>query len=102
MALASVVVTPAQKRPFYEPSPDVARDVFYVLTLGPPFCYPIPSFDVLSVKLRQARIFGATPEGQEHYYDVFIREDPSLSHSLPTWLTVIDAAVVDVSSKRSR
>ena len=42
MALSSVLVTPAQKRPFYEPSPDTVRDVFYVLSLGPPF---IPSFD---------------------------------------------------------
>ena len=33
MALSSVLVTPAQKRPFYEPSPDTVRDVFYVLSL---------------------------------------------------------------------
>ena len=25
----------------YEPSPDTVRDVFYVLSLGPHFCYPI-------------------------------------------------------------
>ena len=44
-SLSSVLVTPAQKRPFYELSPDTVRDVFYVLSLGPHFCYPIPSFD---------------------------------------------------------
>ena len=44
-ALSSVLVTPAQKRPFYELSPDTVQDVFYVLSLGPHFCHPIPSFD---------------------------------------------------------
>ena len=48
-ALSSVLVSPAQKRPFYELSPDTVRDVFYVLyiniSVGPHFCYPIPSFD---------------------------------------------------------
>ena len=44
-ALSSVLVTPAQKLPFYGPCPDTVRDVFYVLSLGPHFCYPIPSFD---------------------------------------------------------
>ena len=37
-ALSSVLVTPAQKQPFYELSPDTVRDVFYVLSLGPHFC----------------------------------------------------------------
>ena len=44
-ALSSVLATPAQKRPFYELSPDTVQDVFYVLSLGAHFCYPIPSFD---------------------------------------------------------
>ena len=44
-ALSSVLATSAQKRPFYELSPDTVQDVFYVLSLGPHFCHPIPSFD---------------------------------------------------------
>ena len=44
-ALSRVLVTPAQKQPFYKPSLDTVRGVFYVLSLGPYFCYPIPSFD---------------------------------------------------------
>ena len=64
-----------------------------VLYLGSPFCYPIPSFDALCVELRRARIHGATPEGQQHIYDVFIREDPSLTHSLPSWMTVLNIEV---------
>ena len=34
MAISSVLVTPAQKRPCYELSPDTVQDVFYVLSLG--------------------------------------------------------------------
>ena len=45
MPLSSVLTTPAQKRPFYELSLDIVQDVFYVLSLGPHFCHPIPSFD---------------------------------------------------------
>ena len=44
-ALSSVLATSAQKRPFYKLSPDTVQDVFYVLSLGPHFCHPIPSFD---------------------------------------------------------
>ena len=44
-ALSSVLATSAQKRPFYELPPDTVQDVFYVLSLGPHFCHPIPSFD---------------------------------------------------------
>ena len=44
-ALSSVLATSAQKRPFYELSPDTVQDVFYVLSLRPYFCHPIPSFD---------------------------------------------------------
>ena len=43
------------------------------------------------------RIEGCTKAGKFLTYDVFIREDPSLNRSLPTWLTVLDWTVVDVS-----
>ena len=37
---------PAQKQSFNKLFPDTVRDaIFYVLCLGPHFCYPIPSFD---------------------------------------------------------
>ena len=54
-----------------------------MLNVGPPFRYVIPSFDVISVGLRQIVIHGATPEGEEHTYDVFVCNDPSLSRPLP-------------------
>lgn len=74
MALSSVLITPAKHRPSYDPEEgDAEQDFFCVLGLGPPFCYAIPSFDVLSVELRQMRIHGATPEGDQHTYDLFIR-----------------------------
>ena len=68
-----------------------------MLGIGPPFRYVITSFDVISVELKPIRIHGATPQGEEHIYDGFIRNDPSLSHSLPAWMTVMDSTVVDVS-----
>ena len=37
------------------PSYESVRDLFSVLSLGPPFCYVIPSFDVLLVELRKGR-----------------------------------------------
>ena len=37
-SMHGVLVTPAQKQPFYELSPDTVRDVFCVL-IGPHFCY---------------------------------------------------------------
>ena len=48
-ALSSVLVTPAQKRPFYEPSPDTVWDVFYVLSLGPHYCYIATLFQALTI-----------------------------------------------------
>ena len=42
-------------------------------------------------------IHGATPEGEEHIYDVFVRNDPSLSRPLLAWMTVMDATVIGVS-----
>jgi hypothetical protein len=93
-----VYPAPSSARPFYDPkSEDDVKDCFSVLGIGPPFPFVIPSFDVLSVELKPLRIHGATPQGEEHTYDGFIRNDPSLSHSLPAWMTVMDSTIVDVS-----
>ena len=44
MALSSVLATSAQKRPFYELSPDTVQDVFYVLRpLQIDFLFPVHS-----------------------------------------------------------
>ena len=74
-------------------------DLFSILNVGPPFRHVIPSFDVISVGPRQIVIHGATPEGEEDTYDVFVRNDPSLSGLLPAWMTVMDATIIDVSLK---
>ena len=67
-----------------------------VLSIGPPFKYVIPSFDVLAVSMRPARIrvkFGR----QDKAYDIFIRTDNSLNeHLLPAMLKVKDYALVQV------
>ena len=98
MALSSVRLVPLKSRPTYNEADDeLPDDIFYVLSVGPPFLYVIPTFDVLSVELRQMRIHGVTEQGESHIYDVFIRNDPSLARSYPAWITVMDAVVVDVS-----
>ena len=55
--VSSVLVTPFIHRPSYDPCSGPGSsgepDVFRVMSLGQPFCYPIPSFDVLAVELRQ-------------------------------------------------
>ena len=42
MALSSVLVTPAQKRPFYERSPDMVRDVLCAKSQA---TFLLPRFD---------------------------------------------------------
>lgn len=89
---------PIKSRLTYNPADtELPHGIFYILSLGSPFWYIIPSFEVLSVELRQMRIHGTTEEGEDHVYDVFVRNDPSLAHSYPTWMTVLDAVVVNVS-----
>ena len=54
-----------------------------MISIGEAFPYLIPSFAVLEVELRQMRIKGYTSVGDEENYDVFIRNDPTLSRSYP-------------------
>ena len=63
-----------------EDDPD---DVFDVVSVGPPFLYVIPSFDVLRVELRQLRIVGDL-DGVEKLYDLFARnKNHSVGVTLP-------------------
>ena len=39
---------------------------------------------------------GYNSDGVELTYDSFIRNDPSLSRSYPTWLTVKDSTIIAV------
>ncbi len=57
--LASVFPAPKSSQPLHDPaSDDEPNDYVYIVSLGKPFRYTIPSFDVLAVELRQMRIKG--------------------------------------------
>ena len=64
-----------------------------MISIGEAFPYLIPSFAVLEVELRQMRIKGYTTVGDEENYDVFIRNDPTLSRSYPVWMFIKDGIV---------
>ena len=93
-ALSAVCITPFPSR-FHDL--DGLDDVICVVTLGDPFDYVIPSFDTLTVKLRQMKIWGyGSLEGEEVAYDVFVREDPSLHRTYPAWMAVKDLTCIKV------
>ena len=70
---------------------------FCILSIGEPFTYMIPSFDVLAVELRLIRIPGCDGSGEEKVFDLFIRNDPDLSRTYPAWMKALDFAVIDQS-----
>ena len=94
----AVSKAPMCSRPWYHPGvEDDQEDCVCVLSIGPPFYYTIPSFDVLQVQLMQLRVMGYDSKGEEQHYDFFIRYDPSLSHGkCPAWMRIKDAAIVKV------
>ena len=94
---SSVFFTPVTSRPSMVSSPDDSYPEFYVETICPPFLYTIPSFDVLSVKLRQLKTVGRDEDRRKTSYDIFIRSDESIPPTFPALLMVKDAVVVQVS-----
>ena len=59
---------------------DQAADEFTVLSIGSPFHYIIPSFDVLSVELCQIRIVGMQEKDRTgSIYDIFVRNNRASS-----------------------
>ena len=61
-------------RPQYTPEDDADYDYLFVLSIGVPIHYIIPSFQLLSVELRQMGVKGYTKEDEEKVYDVFVRK----------------------------
>lgn len=98
MALSCVSFAPKSMRPEFDHSvDDEPADCVCILSVGVPFRYVIPSFDVLCVEMRQMRIKGYTAEGEERTYDMFIRNDPSLCRPYPAWMTILDATSIEES-----
>ena len=79
----------------YDPSDDEPDDCVCVLSVGPPFRYVIPSFDILAIDMWQMRIKGYTAEGEERNYDIFI---PSLCQPYPVWMVIRDGTVIPMAS----
>ena len=60
--------------------------------------YVIPSYSVLSVELRQTRVkWSPSEEAAEATYDMFVHNDSSLCRGCPAWMSVKNAAHVQVS-----
>ena len=96
--LANVWLAPLTSR-LTKDMPD-HKDYFYVLSVGAPFEYVIPGFDLLAVDLREMRVQGYDDEGQLRVLDVFARADPSLNRVYPAQMEVTDQSCVEVSSDR--
>ena len=97
--LACVQFVPKSARPEHVSNPDNEEDeddCLCILSLGDPFQYVIPSFQFLSVELRQIRVKGYTTEGEEKTYDMFMRNDPSLCRAYPAWIVAKDVTVIQV------
>ena len=95
----SVYYTPEASRPFVVYSREGESDmypVFLVEAMCPPFLYNIPSFDVISVKLRQLKAVGCDKDGKETRYDLFMRCDDTVTPQLPALFMVNDTTVVRV------
>ena len=98
MALSSVSITPLTARPSFVPGTENdPTDVVDALSLGPPFQYIIPGFDVLRVELRQLKV-AFVLDGVDRTIDLFVPNQSSLCHSYPARMTIKGFLVVDVSS----
>ena len=73
-------------------------DEVWVNSIGDPFMYVIPSFDVLAVELRQIPISGYSKiNGEEKHMDLFIRNDDSLCRAYPSLMVIKDFTIIEVS-----
>ena len=72
------------------------QDVYCIVKFGRTYSYTIPSFSVITVKLRHA-VIQYEDNGLLKLTDVFFREDPSLNIQTPVSAMISDACVVDVS-----
>ena len=94
---AAAYFAPKSSRSQYDlSSDDEPDDCVCVLSVGMPFCYVIPSFDVIAIKLQQMKIEGYTTDGEERNYDIFIRNNPSLCQLYPVWMVIRDGTVIEV------
>lgn len=97
---ACVFYAPRNTRQLYDEAADQQPyDVVQVLSIGLPFRYNIPSFDVLAVEMRQLRVKGYTAENIEKHYDIFVCNHAAggLDRVYPAWMTIKDGTIVEVN-----
>ena len=97
---ACVFHVPKNTRQLYDEDADQQPDdVVQVLSLGSPFRYNIPSFDLLAVEMRQLKVKGYTTENIEKHYDIFVcnHSASDLERVYPAWMIIKDATVIQVS-----
>jgi len=74
-------------------------DEVWVNSIGDPFMYVIPSFDVLAVELRLILISGYSRiDGEEKHLALFIRNHDSLCRAYPSLMTIKDYTIIEVST----
>ena len=89
---------PKEFRPGDKFNSDEEDDEVWVDSVGDPFMYVIPSFDVLAVELRLIRISGYSRiDGEEKHFDLFIKNHGSLCRPYPSLMTIKDYTLIEVS-----
>jgi len=78
---------------------DDEDDEVWVNSIGDPFMYVIPSFDVHTVELRLILISGYSRiDGEEKHLALFIRNHDSLCRAYPSLMTIKDYTIIEVST----
>ena len=68
-----------------------------VVSIGAKFLYVITGFDVLGVELRHIQVKGFSKIGKpEDMFDMFIKNDLSLSRSYPSHMVLRDVTIIKV------
>jgi len=73
-------------------------DTVWVTSVGDPFMYVIPSFDVIAVELRRMQIKGFDRrDDKEVKLDLFIRNDACLCRMYPSMMAIKDVVIIKVT-----
>ena len=68
-----------------------------VVAVGSKFLYVLPGFDVLAVEMRHIQTKGSGRIGKEEdTYDLFIKNDASLSRTYPCEMLIKDLSIIKV------
>ena len=75
-------------------------DMVWVTSLGDPFMYVIPSFDIIALELRRMKIRGyGRSGGKERSLGLFVRNDASLCQMYPSMMVIKDVTIIKVCTE---